>query len=59
MAASGVEELVRRLKVPAKTSCKDVIVAVAGKQALRGENAIVVVRTTDTTLKGSVMGPRR
>jgi threonyl-tRNA synthetase len=51
VAASGAEELVRRLKVPAKTSCKDAIVAIAGKQALRGENAIVVVRTTDNTLK--------
>jgi hypothetical protein len=51
VAANGAEELAKRLKVPAKTSCKDAIVAAAGKRALSGENAIVVVRTTDNTLK--------
>jgi hypothetical protein len=51
VAASGAEKPARRLKVPAKTSCKDFIVTVAGKRALNGENAIVVVRTTDDTLK--------
>jgi threonyl-tRNA synthetase len=51
VAASDAEKPVRLLQVSAETSCKNAILALAGKAALRGENAVVVVRTADGTLR--------